>query len=509
MRTCIFGLIFSASLGAFAAGEYDVSLADYPRLAGEADDGARIQRAVDATGHGSVLYLPKGTYESSRTIWVTNGTSLLLHKSATVRATARMECLFHVDMTHSGCWAWGGKLRDGLSYDQGLFFRGGHLDGNGFATCLFVNHYFHLTLRDVVFANGFPYGLHVGRNGAEVIADNLYFRTLKSGLAGNVALFTEGNDSYYSHVVAVDYTIGLRTSGGANAFSHCHVWGGPVPPSAPGRLPEMLENSICFDLGGYMNQLRDCYADTGAIGFRVAGWGQQILGCWFLNNAHFKLKDVVVVKQLAGSRDLLVADCVFYACGVDSKVYEGLGAVKWRDMIYNGFPKGAELPAEIVTGRDCACKDVDEWEYVGELLKFESAPGEFMKENSARSVDLGIPGKLVHARFPKAGPGNAVVIRVRATDETTKQIEFSVSQADGRRWGKLIAIGSEWQDIRIPFAELRCFNHNGGKAELQPGETPDARLMTIAHFMFGKWISGGTADRAHGFEVSSFKIVGR
>ena len=102
-----------AALGAQAAAGYDVTLADFPRLAGETDDGARLQRAVDATGHGSVLYLPKGEYESSRTVWVTNGTSVLLHKSATVRATAKMEHLFHVDMAHTGCWAWGGKRKDG------------------------------------------------------------------------------------------------------------------------------------------------------------------------------------------------------------------------------------------------------------------------------------------------------------------------------------------------------------------------------------------------------------
>ena len=78
-----------AVAAAVRASEFDVTLADFPRQAGETDDAARLQRAVDATGHGGVLYLPKGLYEASRTVWVTNGASLLLHKSATVRATAK------------------------------------------------------------------------------------------------------------------------------------------------------------------------------------------------------------------------------------------------------------------------------------------------------------------------------------------------------------------------------------------------------------------------------------
>lgn len=497
-----------ALAAALGAAEYDVSVADFPRRAGETNDAARVQRAVDAAGHGSVLYFPKGLYECDRMIWVTNGTSLLLHKSATVRATAKMEHIFHVDMAKTGCWAWGGRLKDGIAYDQNMFFRGGHLDGNGLASCLLVNHYFHFTLRDVTFVNGFPYGLHVGRSGAEIIADNLYFRTLKSGLAGNIALFSEGNDSYYSNIVVVDYTTGLKTLGGANAFHHYHVWGGPVPPPAPGRLPEMLENSVCFDLGGHMNMLRDSYADTGAIGFKVSGWGQQIVGCWFLNNTAFKLKDITVVKQDAASHDLLIADSCFRGSGEGSKLYEGPGAVVWRDMVYRGFPEGTELPAEIVTGRICDCATADAWEYVADVVKFESPAGEFVKPNSARAVDVPIAGRLVSKRFPKAGPGTEVVFRIRATTAETKQIEFSLMQNNGRAWGTNVEIGTEWREVRLPFEKLRFFSQ-WGLAPLKPGEKMDARKMVTARFMYGNWISSGTADKPHGFEVSSFKIVGR
>lgn len=488
---------------AFGVGEWDVSLGDFPRRTGEVDDAARIQRAVDATGHGRVLCLPQGLYEVARTVWVTNGASLLLHKSATVRATAKMEHIFHVD--RGSVWANPGR---GDAYDQGLFFKGGHLDGNGLASCLFLNHYFHYTVRDVVFVNGFPYGFHVGRSGCEIVADNLYFRTYKRGLAGNIALFSEGNDSYYSNVVVVDYTIGLKTLGGANAFNHYHVWGGPVPPVAKGRLPEMLENSICFDLGGHMNVLRDSYADTGAIGFKVSGWGQQIVGCWFLNNTHFGLKDITVVEQDPGSVDLLIADCCFRASGPETKLYRGPGAVQWRDMVYRGFSDDVELPAEIATGRVCDCRTADEWEFVPEKLTFTSPAGEFREKNAARSIQVSMPRKLVSKRFPKAGAGTGVVFRVRATDDATKQIEFAFRQSNGFAWGTLVPLTQEWREVRLSFDELRYFSQ-WGLPPLPAGVKPDARKITVFSFMYGNWISGGSADQTHGFEIDSLRVVGR
>lgn len=488
---------------------YDVSLRDFPRLADETDDTSRLQRAVDATGDGGVLFLPKGEYSVSRPIVVTNGTSLLLHKSATVRAVAKMACLFDINMMHTGARAWGGSSHyEGHPHDQGMFFAGGHLDGNGLATCLSVNCYFHYTMRDTVFVNGYPYGLHVGKSGAEIIAENLYFRTIKRGLAGNIALYSEGNDSYYSRIVVVDYTTGLKTTGTANAFDHYHVWGGPIPPKGPGRPPEMLENSVCFNLGGSMNLLRDCYADTATVGFKVSGWGHQIVGSWFLNNPDFGLKEITVVEQAADSSDLLIADCCFRGAGDRTKLYVGSGAVKWRDMVYSGFPEGAELPAEIVTGRICDCPTADEWNYADGVQRFSSAPGEFCRPNTARSLEIPLIYKPIRKRFPKAGAGTAFVIRIRATDEATKRVEFSFSQQGGRIWGKVIDLSPEWREVTIPFEDLRYFTHWGCPA-LKPGEKPDVRLMSVARFMFGNFLTNGSADRAHGFEVESLKVIGR
>ena len=495
--------------GTTAAGMWDVTLDDFPRLAGETDDAARLQRAVDATGNGRVLCLPHGLYEASRTVWVTNGASLLLHKTATVRATAKMDHLFHVE--NAAKWAWTGQHP---SFDQAPFFTGGHLDGNGLASCLYLNRYLRYTVRDVVFVNGFPYGFHVGRSGSEIVADNLYFRTNKRGLAGNIALFTEGNDSYYSNISAMDYTIGLKTTGAANGFFHYHVWGGPIPPVAKGRLPEMLENSVCFDLGGHMNILRDSYADTGEVGFKVSGWGQQIVGCWFLNNTYFGMKDVTVLEQDPASVDLLIADCCFQASGPETKLYRGPGAVKWRDMVYRNFPGHLELPGEINTGCDLvdvalqlgACKTAGDWEYVPKKLTYASVAGEFKDKKASRALKVMAPGKLVSRRFPNAGAGTGVVLRMRATDDVTKEVEFVFMQTDRRAWGTVVPLTKEWREIRLPFVRLKYFSQ-WGLPPLPKGEKPDARKICWFNFMYGNFLCNGTEDKPHGFEIDSIRIT--
>ena len=484
--------------------ECDLSVADFPRLAGEKDDGARIQRAINATGPGGVLYFPKGLYETSRTIYATNCVSLLLHKSATIRAVKKMENLLVIANTARSAYN-----RPGVTFDQGLFLRGGHLDGNGMATGLYLNNFFHLTLRDVVFLNCAPYGCHVGRLGCELVADNLYFRTYLRGLSGNVGLFTEGCDGYYSRIIVVDHTVGVRTLGQSNAFFQCHVWGGLVPPAAKGRLPEMLENSVCFDLGGMMNLLRDCYADTGATGFRVDGNFQQITGCWFLNNTKFGLKDITVVRQTPSSSGLLVADCCFRGSGKETKLYEGPGTVKWRDMSYSGFGESEPRPAAIKTFATCDCASPDEWEFVSGIARFESRAGEFKVKGScpSRSLELPVKGEAVVRKFPDVGPGKELVIRIRATDVYTKEVELSVSEKGRRVWGRRIEIGPEWREIRLPFEKLNYFSH-WGLPPSPEGERLDARKITSLRFMYGQFLAGDTVDKPHGFEVSSVRVTG-
>lgn len=502
-------LVLIPLLGALCAGaaDYDVSLADFPRLAGEADDTGRLQRAVDAAAKGGVLYLPRGTYGVSSTIQVTNGTSLLMHKSAHVKALAKMPYVFDVDLRkHYRGWS----PTPDRDHDYNLFVTGGHIDGDGLASCLHLQHYLHFTLRDTTFMNGYPYGLHVDREGAEVIAQNLYFKGTKNGLAGNVALYTEGNDSQYTDCVMVDYTVGLRATAGANRFTRLHAWGGMVPPKPGEKVGEMLVKSICFQIPGHLNTLKDCYADTGWIGFDIGGYRNQVIGCWYLNNAGCHLDDVTIVRQLSGA-SLTVADCVFNRNVPHTRVYEGNGSVTWRNITYDSFGPDAELPGEAFFGPEQACATADEWNCLNLVkpVRMDMPAGAFVKKDSCQGWSYPAGARRLAKRFPDAGAGTEVVVRARATCPATKKVELRLHFRGGRIWGTEIPLSTEWTEWRMPLKDLRYFSHWANVPKLDPGETPDARRLETVGFTYGNWLCGDAVDQPHGFEVDYVRIVGR
>ena len=75
---------------------WDHSLAEYPRLPHESTDEGRIRRAL-ADCAGGVLCVPRGLYTVAEMITVDNACSLLLHKSAVLRAVREMPFVLTVD----------------------------------------------------------------------------------------------------------------------------------------------------------------------------------------------------------------------------------------------------------------------------------------------------------------------------------------------------------------------------------------------------------------------------
>ena len=156
------------SLAAAVPAGVDRSVEDFPRAAGETDDAGRLQRAVDKTA-GGVLYVPSGTYEVATTLIVTNHCSLLMHKNAIVMAVKPMEFVLKVNNAPLN--------RAYSKFDFGMFVTGGRIDGNGLASCMALDGFWHYTLRDTSFLNGKKFGLrvHGEAGGCELIAENLYF----------------------------------------------------------------------------------------------------------------------------------------------------------------------------------------------------------------------------------------------------------------------------------------------------------------------------------------------
>ena len=500
--TFVSAVCLTAAIAAYAT--CDKSLDDFPALPGE-EDAARIQRAVNALPEGS-LYIPKGVYRMSSTLMVTNRCSIELNRGATLRAEKALEYVVKVDARP--IWrTWN------------LFFNGGIIDGNGLSSCMALDGFSPFYMRNVTFLNGKKFGLRVNgeAGGGGIFANDLYFRCTMRGLAGNTALYSSGCDGTYTDCLAVDWTTGFRMDGGGNRLTGCHAWGGTVPPREGGRFPEMLESSVCFHIAGWHNLVRDCYADTATIGYLVEGGGVQILGSWFLNNTTFKLDDIVIVDQRGG--DLVVADCRF-SNSPGTKVYRGRPGTKvsWSNNVYCGFGNGDDLPgaARYVCNdrnlKEPVCTEADRWEYVQDEagIVYESPAGEYLGKRKSRPVVIRVASEEMNRLFPNAGPGREVVIRARATTPDTKTVEVSFTQKDGITWGTNLPLRTEWTETRIPLSELKYFSHwrkTGG--ETPPAGGLDARKIDRITLFYGIWLCRDSAERPHGFEVSSIRIVGR
>lgn len=325
---------------------WDINVSDYPRLAGETSDDRRIMRAAKGCT-GGVLYFPKGIYEIADMITVDNCVSLLLHKSAVLKAVKEMPFVLKIDAASSYP---GIKEEDGHivpsgdpdSEDWNLFFEGGVIDGAGLAGCVCLNSFKHFTMRDISMRNGRKYGLRIEDGGMwtyELIAQNLYIKCTMPGLAGNAGISSNGGDSHFIDCIVVDYTRGIELlGGGSNRLTRCHVWGGPIPPRKEGGLSEMLIDSVNYVLSSGDALLTDCYADTGKTGYLVTE-NARLIGCSYYNNYTYKMDDVTVIDHRGGQ--LLVADCMFRKHSPHATVYKGdRSLLTARDNLLENFEDG-------------------------------------------------------------------------------------------------------------------------------------------------------------------------
>ena len=353
-------------------GEWDANLADFPRFAGETDDAPRFLRAVAAAPNG-VLRVPKGEYDIASPIRITNRCSLSMHPAAHLVARTKMNYVIFWDGS-ADYHALSVYNADGSIYDNlNLFIKGGDIDGNGLASCLAIANAHHFTLADIALHNGRVSGLCVttqtGGHLYELIANNVYCKCTMSGLAGNIGIDCQVADSHFTDCLVVDYTKGIRSGGGANRFTRCHVWGGTVPPKGMGfkewsdayarrkrarkwtqdderaylaqGVPEMLPGSVAFECIGGANVFDGCYADTAEIGFDVRN-GAFIINSGFFNNPRMNLRKSTAIVHRGGR--LHVAFGRFCGAAGCEKLYEGSGKnVEWISTEVSG---GANMAAD-------------------------------------------------------------------------------------------------------------------------------------------------------------------
>lgn len=323
-----------------ACGMWDASVAAFPRLPGESGDSLRIMRAVKHAERGGILWFPRGDYEIDSMIVVSNQVSFLMHKSARLKAVAKMPFVLKY---------FGGMMENGVGYtvvpdDHNLFIKGGDIDGNGLAGCAHIMGVRHFTMANTTFRNGKDVGLQLGdpsfprsiEGGYEIVANNLYFICNKSGLAGNVGLLTYIGDSHFTDIVVVDYTTGIRDMKWSNRYTRCHIWGGTVKKVGTDS-PEMLENSVAFDMRGCDSVLTDCYADTAMTGFLIKD-DTRVFNCGYFNNWRFKMDNPTVFRHEAGR--MIVTGGRFSKLSPSSVLYSSgkkAGELVWHDNFLIGF----------------------------------------------------------------------------------------------------------------------------------------------------------------------------
>ena len=340
------GTILAVAVGAGSVvgeGVWDANVRDFPRLSGEQGDSARIMRAVDKAGKGGVVWFPRGEYEIDSMLVVSNSASLLLHKSAHLKAVREMPFV----LKYFGRLMEAGNADSSGIVDHNLFIKGGDIDGMGLAGCAHIMGLRHFTMADTTFRNGKGVGLQFGdpklpraiEGGYEIVANNLYFICNLPGLAGNVGLVTYIGDSHFTDIVVVDYTTGIRDMKWSNRYTRCHVWGGIVKKVGTDK-PEMLENSVAFDLCGDDAVLTDCYADTAMTGFWVRK-DARIFNCGYFNNWRFKMDNPTVFRHDGGA--LIVTGGRFSKNSPNAMLYhrgEKAKRLIWRDNQPFNFTSG-------------------------------------------------------------------------------------------------------------------------------------------------------------------------
>lgn len=310
-----------------------ISIDNYPRLANETDDAPRIMRAI-ADAPSGTLYLPEGEYQIASPIIIENQCSVQMDAMAVMRAVKEMEFVLK----------WVGPADPWLNpagSSRNYFIKGGEIDAMGIASCLQVQNFMRFTLKDTTFKNGKKYGLCVGPEGGgcEMMANNLYFLCTVPDCQGNIAIYTKYTDGHYTDVVVVDYSIGIYDDRCcSNRFTRVHVWVGAMQVDG---VPQYLKGSINYVVNKAPDStedlFRDCYADTGEIGFDLY-CTTRLLGCAYYNNYNWLKFDNVLCIRNNTTDPVQVIDGCWTKTSPNAKFYQGIPGenVLFQNNIFRG-----------------------------------------------------------------------------------------------------------------------------------------------------------------------------
>lgn len=134
-------------------------------------------------------------------------------------------------------------------------------------------------------------------------------------------------------------------------------------------------------------------------------------------------------------------------------------------------------------------------------LRFLAEAGAFAGDRDFAQLRTAFDSRGFRAAFGDVGTGKAVTVRVRATDEFTRNAEIVFEQNDGGCWGADVPLEKDWRDVRIPIKDFKPYwNTRRGD-----GTSPNLGDVAFVTISFGRWLYEGSLDKPHGFEISSIK----
>ena len=288
---------------------------------GVANDGPAIQAILDAYPFVS-LYFPEGDYKTNQSLDVHSGNSFILNQDARVFAGAAMSIL--LDWTPTVVEDRYGDFMDINGNTQGKIIRGGTWDGAGLAdTVMKITTQVGTILTEAVIRNGVNVGLFVDGPGAELMASKLRFvNDTDDHIADNTAIINSLQGSYFSDIIIVDWTKGVRDEApGGASWARVHPW-----YTQAARLPD----SVAFELHG-SSHLIQCYADSARVGFDVT-WEFATVhitqAVHYIETLFYTLSDLatypaVVLKMATGARVFLTDSLLYGAAGASIPMTSG------------------------------------------------------------------------------------------------------------------------------------------------------------------------------------------
>ena len=141
-------------------------------------------------------------------------------------------------------------------------------------------------------------------------------------------------------------------------------------------------------------------------------------------------------------------------------------------------------------------------------IVFQSEPNEFTGTPDCRAMQFKLNGGELFANKKPLGAQGALLLRIHATTPDTTAVEVTLHQSDGKVWGSSsLFIDTQWNDIILPFTDMKYFSHWGNLPPIETEEIFDETKLVSLRFCFGKWLCNDSLDKPHGFEIEAVKII--